>query len=564
EAEEKKRRASCWDGYHTEERCCFGLVDPPRQWAPAVRNAPAVQCLMATARRSLNLSDTPATCRGRYFAVATLGQLRLRMDFVASGMAWFLVPSMSGRGWGDYVARYGPTGVHDHRVVGGLCLPEACDLGPAAMYVVPRVAPWWPQPTREPAPLNDTHVWLPPPLAVSHDLFASHGFMPMWVSKPACPGTQDSAFCSHYWEFAVQEYHHHIGDCSEAAVAAAVAIVLVSVLWLSVESKPLAHWVNAAFVMLSIHLRRPTPSREKNIKVRCMLKVLRHAGHRWLRMCPLLVTSTLVYLCGFVTCIPMNNAMKSSALHTWFSERRAECLVPRHLVLTILMLHEPVTGRASPCHNADIFETLFLLDVLTFALMQVNDGASWLLLPPALLWRCCWVLGEGEGRWALAYRHRFTMLLPVALLAVGVGSLERNVRSRFAARSLNFVGTLLISTSCLQDALNFGTAEWTYPLGELAEGLRQLKPLQQAAAFHVSELLFVLGFRLLLADSSSQQQVKKRPWSWVSFLASLCPGMNLSNLFIFHFLAGFYLDEPQPLSGQTAMRNFMNVSVLSA
>ena len=43
----------------------------------------------------------------------------------------------------------------------------------------------------------------------------------------------------------MQEYHHHIGDCSEAAVAAAVAIVLVSVLWLSVESKPLAHWVAA-------------------------------------------------------------------------------------------------------------------------------------------------------------------------------------------------------------------------------------------------------------------------------------------------------------------------------
>ena len=37
---------------------------------------------------------------------------------------------------------------------------------------------------------------------------------------------------------------------------------------------------------------------------------------------------------------------------------------------------------------------------LTSTLREVNDGASWLLLPPALLWRCCWVLGEGEGRWA--------------------------------------------------------------------------------------------------------------------------------------------------------------------
>ena len=97
---------------------------------------------------------------------------------------------------------------------------------------------------------------------------------------------------------------------------------------------------------------------------------------------PLLVTSTLVYLCAFVTCIPMNNAMKSSALHTWFSERRPlafastfllespcdllpqiaqavglscslpgeECLVPRHLVLTILMLHESEASLQNVFH----------------------------------------------------------------------------------------------------------------------------------------------------------------------------------------------------------------------
>ena len=37
---------------------------------------------------------------------------------------------------------------------------------------------------------------------------------------------------------------------------------------------------------------------------------------------PLLSAWTLVYLFGFVRCIPMNNTIKSSGLHTWFSERR--------------------------------------------------------------------------------------------------------------------------------------------------------------------------------------------------------------------------------------------------
>ena len=34
------------------------------------------------------------------------------------------------------------------------------------------------------------------------------------------------------------------------------------------------------------------------------------------------------------------------------------------------------------------------------SLLQVSEGAPWLLLPWAILWRCRWVLDEGEGLWA--------------------------------------------------------------------------------------------------------------------------------------------------------------------
>ncbi|OLP73295.1 hypothetical protein AK812_SmicGene47512, partial [Symbiodinium microadriaticum] len=55
----------------------------------------------------------------------------------------------------------------------------------------------------------------------------------------------------------------------------------------------------------------------------------------------------------------------------------------------------------------------------------------------------------------------------------------------------------------------------------------------------------VIGFQLLLRESAAPE----RPaagcrWSWISALSRLSLGMNLSNLFVFHFIAGFYLQEP--------------------
>ncbi|CAE7515581.1 unnamed protein product [Symbiodinium sp. CCMP2592] len=549
------------------------------------------------------------------------------MDYVASGLPWFLVPSRHSAGWEEYVARFGPTGVHDHRVVGGLCLPSACDLRTAALHLVPLVAPWWllePQPL---APVNETHVWMPAPLAVDHELFPSHGIMPMWVSKRSCQGSQQ-AFCSHSWQFALQEYHPYLraDPVVVAWVAAQISAAmwfystrmpLSSVLaavgkprgslradvlrisltatviwmhtfshgsWLPVERPSDAYWlghstdvamkVNAAFLLLSVHLRDrprsqgdlPTP-RPMGSK---LAEAIRHAWRRWLRVGPLLCAWTAVYLLGFVRCIPMNNTIKSSALHTWFSERREECSVPIHWAMTCLMLHEPLTGRPSPCHNADIFETLFLLDVVTFTIAQASDGLCWLLLPASLLWRSQLILGAGEERWVLAYRHRFAMLLPVALLAsalrIFLGVADGVDTGPVRAGFLRFLGALLVAGSCVQDALSYGTAHWQRePFLGLSRRLQSLKTFQGTAAFHVSELLFVIGFQLLLRESAARE----RPaagcrWSWISALARLSLGMNLSNLFVFHFIAGFYLQEPQALTPTSALLSFAAVYAISA
>ncbi|CAE7946655.1 unnamed protein product, partial [Symbiodinium sp. KB8] len=352
--------------------------------------------------------------------------------------------------------------------------------------------------------------------------------------------------------------------------------------WLPVEKRSDAYWlghssdvamkVNAAFLLLSVHLRSRPIISQRNLRTPRGIGVkvaeaLRHVWQRWLRVGPLLGAWTLVYLLGFVRCIPMNNTIKSSGLHTWFSERREECSVPSHWAMTCLMLHEPLTGRPSPCHNADIFETLFLLDAVTFTISQASDGLCWLLLPASLLWRSQQILGAGEERWVLAYRHRFAMLLPVALLAPALRTFSGGVVSGGPVRAglLRFLGVLLITGSCIEDALSYGTADWPEPFWGLALSFKSLKTFQETAVFHVSELLFVIGFQLLLRESAAPE----RPaagcrWSWISALSRLSLGMNLSNLFVFHFIAGFYLQEPQALTPTSALMSFAAVYAISA
>eukprot|EP00439_Symbiodinium_sp_Y106_P016892 s3306_g2.t1 len=200
---------------------------------------------------------------------------------------------------------------------------------------------------------------------------------------------------------------------------------------------------------------------------------------------------------------------------------------------------------------------------------EASDGLCWLLLPASLLWRSQLILGAGEERWVLAYRHRFAMLLPVALLApalrIFLGMADGVDTGPIRAGLLRLLGALLIAASCVQDALSYGTADWPEPFLGLALKLQSLKTFQETSVFHVSELLFVIGFQLLLRESAARE----RPaagcrWSWISALARLSLGMNLSNLFVFHFIAGFYLQEPQALTPTSALLSFAAVYAISA
>lgn len=48
-----------------------------------------------------------------------------RMDFDATAIPWFLEPQWNTSAWAQHVARYGPSGVHDHKARDlGQCLGE--------------------------------------------------------------------------------------------------------------------------------------------------------------------------------------------------------------------------------------------------------------------------------------------------------------------------------------------------------------------------------------------------------------------------------------------------------
>ena len=538
-------RANCWDALHKEEHCCRGLVAPPKKWRPVPRHAPEARCLEAVLARPLKLTTVGPGCEGRFFYVAQLGKTRLRMDYDTTAQPWFLRPRWNTSGWAEHISHFGPQGVHDHKVLGGLCLPSACDVSSTAQFLAPRVAPWWGFPLLEPWPLNGSHVLLPPPLGVSHRLFPDVGdHITMWVSKSSCEAPLVKPdFCEAFWQFAVLEWHpwHWRLNASSLTMAAAMVVSILSLLaglglvafgkpvevrnsradvfrvlltlvavwahtfshgsWLPVEKSSTGYWfashdltykVNLGFVVLSTHLRLSSGRSGSRFPV------AKAAARRWIQLGLPLCFWIYIYLYIFVDIIPMNNLMKSSGLHRWYSEKRSECRRPAHLVLSLLLLHEPITGNNSPCHNLDIFESQFLLDLLVVFLISVASSStmrqigmkSWLLWYVSILWRYDAIRDE-EDNWAYAYSHSFKMLLPSALSTIILWSLLPFLRSSGGVWS-DLLGLMMVCSSCIQDQRLFGE-------------YRQLlfKPLQRAVVFHVWELFFVLGMLLLLRPKGS-------------------------------------------------------------
>jgi len=238
----------------------------------------------------------------------------------------------------------------------------------------------------------------------------------------------------------------------------------------------------------------------------------------------------------------MNNILKSHGLYTWYGEARDTCEHPAHMVSSALLMHTAIMGPRSPCHNSDIFEGLFQVDVFVFMLVSAvgksrAGAAAVALWVPAVA--CSYFLTTpGEHGIFAGAGHRFCWLLPSALATLAMSSAFNSF-----ARPPVTIGASCILLASLQDGLTMGTWPGMPGLNAFFKSLHS-PTREYVVPCHCYELLFVLGLVILLRQPSSHVHSGSDRWSLWRCLSRLSSGICLANIFVLHLLAAFLLEEP--------------------
>merc|ERR1711904_63707 len=69
--------------------------------------------------------------------------------------------------------------------------------------------------------------------------------------------------------------------------------------------------------------------------------------------------------------VVLHNITRNMFTFLWFAMKRTDCRCSKHLWPSLLLLHEAVYPEASPCHNINIFEACWQVDVATFAISTI-------------------------------------------------------------------------------------------------------------------------------------------------------------------------------------------------
>lgn len=346
--------------------------------------------------------------------------------------------------------------------------------------------------------------------------------------------------------------------------------------WLPVTQRTSGAWlwllrsglnrVNVAFVVLLVHLSISRRSLKQAISLWGWIRgLLYHSLKRWLVISPVVSFWSFVFVHAPFTDVPMNNILKSHALFHHYSAKRDECEHPLHLLSSSFLVHGPLMGRASPCMNTDIFESLFQVDVVAFGLLSAVGRFRAATLAH-LLWVPAVILSYHTvqtvpGASFNGAGHHFTGLLPAALATLAISSWLSPYELQLCPRTkppwryaLRILASTCIAAACLQDSLTTG-GEFEFPLPSLqgmANFLKALHPIRQEKYVifcHFYELVFVLGMVIhLKLGWQALPQRQEGSWSLLRFLSRLSPGLCLSNLFVLHFAGAYVLDEPVELS----------------
>ncbi|CAE7523856.1 unnamed protein product [Symbiodinium pilosum] len=191
--------------------------------------------------------------------------------------------------------------------------------------------------------------------------------------------------------------------------------------------------------------------------------------------------------------------------------------------------------------NADIFESLFHVDIVVFGLLSALGrgraaAAAHLLWVPSVLLSYNAVpmtTFNGAG-------HHFCGLLPAALATLAIsswlGPSEPPLFSRAATSVALRVAASLAACFCIiatgfQDALTSCQFEWPFPcLNDAASFFKALHPPTQEYVIpcHLYELCFVFGFVVHLKQGWLMHSQRQEHWSLLRFFSRISPGLCLS------------------------------------
>eukprot|EP00927_Polykrikos_kofoidii_P009099 TRINITY_DN13775_c0_g1_i1.p1 TRINITY_DN13775_c0_g1~~TRINITY_DN13775_c0_g1_i1.p1 ORF type:complete len:758 (-),score=68.58 TRINITY_DN13775_c0_g1_i1:273-2546(-) len=544
---------ACWDSYFNFDFCCNGGFDPNVFWW----GDPRVACLSSVFERtcsectvfgssvSLTKRLPDEGCPGRFFWFAEV--LGVRGEGVEDHLPLWARPANM-----DAVERH-MTMPSTFELRGGLCLPSFCDEHVAAAWIFPRLAASSKgEYDIETAvqTVNATHVRVSSPLATSMDWTDFGG---LWMVKNSSTLDRPIGVV-----FATRE-HHHSWRLSPGRLQALLSIIAVVVMnsvfvtawgsksgWLHAVSVqggvakltqhrgplgfdvfrlvlavtlvtmhmtnhsvwdykgPMSRYiqllfrVNTSFTVLSawLCLRRGACMRKSHSLCRRLWAVLVYAIRRLLILAPLIGFWTIVYLEVYGEDLHINSLFHNHGIYVFYHQNRVECSRPWRKWSSLFLMHDLFFQETSSCHNSSIFEGIFQVDVLIFA-MATMLGPRWRGMGACLLWPVAvaahWNASPGGVR---GVPHRCIGLLPAALAVCAVAPSALVASSRgLRKRCLVVIGAVLgLTVTLVLDLYTMMDHDDT-----IAQWFEQLHPTNVAFRpwSHVYELPHVVGLVLI-------------------------------------------------------------------
>ncbi|CAJ1426230.1 unnamed protein product [Effrenium voratum] len=259
-------------------------------------------------------------------------------------------------------------------------------------------------------------------------------------------------------------------------------------------------------------------------------RVATYALRRWALIMSWAGLWLYIYVSVLIKEVPIPNIGKSRFLYIWFWRMRISCEKKEHLIPSIFLLHEASHAYESPCHNLNIFEACFQLDVLLMALLLILPKRGRTLLAAGLWMPAAWChTGKIDDDGLYHSRPRMLEYLPAGLATIALyGLLPKPAADAWRLRVLLWLLTISL----------FGATVMLNLFFEQLEFLRNALPRLGVAP---AELLALpeLGTALLALKLLETGTTKGEAWSPVSALGRLAAGMNLSHLFVLQLHRGF-------------------------